>query len=124
MQELASEEPAGRERFARNFTWFKAHTSEIYSRHRGKCICIAGEELFAAKTTQEATTLATQAHPVTTAILFTTSQKKAHAHLMQIQGEWLECEDGILRPVILGSALAADQKRLKNGVLQEPPLDF
>ena len=37
-------------RFARNWAWFEAHAAEIYARHRGKCICIAGEELFVADT--------------------------------------------------------------------------
>ncbi len=51
------------ERFERNWTWFSAHTSELYSEYRGKCICIAGEELFAADTPEEAIALATAAHP-------------------------------------------------------------
>jgi len=42
------------ERFARNWAWFEAHTSEIYATHRGECICVAGEELFAAETSEEA----------------------------------------------------------------------
>jgi hypothetical protein len=52
-----------RERFDRNWAWFQAHVPEIYSQHRGKCICIAGEELFAADTPKEAIALATAAHP-------------------------------------------------------------
>ena len=52
-----------RERFERNWAWFQAHVSEIYSQHRGKCICIAGEELFTADTPKEAIALATAAHP-------------------------------------------------------------
>ena len=50
-------------RFARNWTWFEAHASDIYAAHRGKCICIAGEELFVADTPQEALALAQAAHP-------------------------------------------------------------
>jgi hypothetical protein len=34
------------ERFERNWVRFVAHSTEIYAAHRGKCICIAGEELF------------------------------------------------------------------------------
>ncbi len=34
----------------RNSAWLQAHVPEIYSRHRGKCICVAGEELFVADT--------------------------------------------------------------------------
>ena len=52
-----------RERFDRNWAWFQAHVPEIYSQQRGKCICIAGEELFAADTPKEAIALATAAHP-------------------------------------------------------------
>lgn len=54
---------AQRERFDRNSAWLQAHVSEIYSRQRGKCICIAGEELFVADTPEEALALATTAHP-------------------------------------------------------------
>jgi len=31
------------EQFARNLGWLRCHASEVYSRHRGKCICISGE---------------------------------------------------------------------------------
>jgi hypothetical protein len=51
------------ERFERNWAWFQAHTAEIYTRYRGKCICIAGEELFVADTPEEALALAVAAHP-------------------------------------------------------------
>jgi hypothetical protein len=54
---------AQRKQFDRNAAWLQAHASEIYSRHRGKCICIAGEELFVADTAKEAVRLATAAHP-------------------------------------------------------------
>ena len=51
------------ERFARNWAWFEAHTAEIYAAHRGKCVCIAGEELFVADTPEEVLTVAIAAHP-------------------------------------------------------------
>lgn len=35
----------------------------MYAQHRGKYICIAGEELFVADTVKEAIALATTAHP-------------------------------------------------------------
>lgn len=54
---------AQRERFDRNAAWLQAHATEVYSCHRGKCICIAGEELFVADTPEEALALATAAHP-------------------------------------------------------------
>ena len=50
-------------RYERNMTWFQAHLDEIRARHLGKCLCIAGEELFVADTPQEAIALARAAHP-------------------------------------------------------------
>ena len=54
---------AQRERFDRNAAWLQTHATEVYTRHRGKCICIAGEELFVADTPEAALALATAAHP-------------------------------------------------------------
>jgi hypothetical protein len=51
------------ERFQRNLAWFSAHALEIGDAHRGKCICIAGEELFVADTPEQALALAKAAHP-------------------------------------------------------------
>src|SRR5262245_36050223 len=45
---------AQRKRFDRNSAWLQAHAPEIYARYRGKCICIAGEELFVADTPEGA----------------------------------------------------------------------
>lgn len=52
-----------RAQFDRNSAWLQAHITEVYSTHRGKCICIAGEELFVADTAKEAIAQATAAHP-------------------------------------------------------------
>jgi hypothetical protein len=49
--------------FDRNTAWLQAHAAEVYPRYRGKCICIAGEELFVADTPEEVLTLAKAAHP-------------------------------------------------------------
>jgi hypothetical protein len=49
--------------FDRNWSWFEAHASDIYRQHRGKCPCIAGEELFVMDTPEEAHRLARAAHP-------------------------------------------------------------
>ncbi len=49
-------------RFARNWAWFEAHAAEIYAAHRGKCICVAGGDLFVAETPEEALAMATAAH--------------------------------------------------------------
>jgi hypothetical protein len=54
---------AQRERFDRNSAWLQAHAREVYLRYRGKCICVAGEELFVADTPEQALALATAAHP-------------------------------------------------------------
>ena len=50
------------ERADRNSAWLQAHVPEIYAQHRGKCICVAGEELFVADTVQEVMALARAAH--------------------------------------------------------------
>ena len=47
----------------RNAAWLQAHAAEIYARHRGQYICIAGEELFVADTPEAAWALAIAAHP-------------------------------------------------------------
>jgi len=52
-----------RERFNRNALWLQAHVPAIYSRHRGKCICVAGEELFVADSAKAAIAMAVAAHP-------------------------------------------------------------
>lgn len=54
---------AQREQFDRNSAWLQAHASAVYSAHRGKCICIAGEELFVGDTPEEAVASAKAAHP-------------------------------------------------------------
>ena len=51
------------ERASRNSAWLKVHASEIYSQHRGRCICISGEELFVADTPKDVLALARAAHP-------------------------------------------------------------
>ena len=60
---ILAEAEARRERFDRNFGWFQAHVDAIFSQYRGKCICIAGQELFVANTALEAIALARAAHP-------------------------------------------------------------
>src|SRR5262245_31771053 len=51
------------EQFDRNSAWLQAHIAEVYSKHRGKCICVASEELFVADTVKEVIAQATAAHP-------------------------------------------------------------
>jgi hypothetical protein len=54
---------ARRKRLDRNWAWFEAHAAEIYRQHRGKFLCVAGEELFVADTPEEVLRLAIAAHP-------------------------------------------------------------
>jgi hypothetical protein len=54
---------AQRERYERNLAWLLPRLAEIHAQHKGKCICVAGQELFVADTTQEVIALAHAAHP-------------------------------------------------------------
>src|SRR5215510_15369926 len=54
---------AQRERFDRNWAWFKARATEVYERFRGQCLVIAGEEIFTADEPEAAWALAKAAHP-------------------------------------------------------------
>ena len=54
---------AQHQRADRNSAWLQAHVPEIYSKYRGRCICVAGEELFVANTVAEVMALAKAAHP-------------------------------------------------------------
>jgi hypothetical protein len=50
------------QRYERNWAWLEAHAAEAYS-HRGKMICIAGQELFVGDTTAEVFAWAKGTHP-------------------------------------------------------------
>jgi hypothetical protein len=50
-------------RFRRNSDWLQDHIAEVYSQHRGQCICVAGQQLFVAPTAEAAVKLAREAHP-------------------------------------------------------------
>lgn len=52
-----------RKQFDRNSQWLEAHASEVFSKHRGRHICIAGQELFVANNVREAVQQARAAHP-------------------------------------------------------------
>jgi hypothetical protein len=60
--ELAKAE-ARRERFIRNWEWFRTQIPGIYEKNRGRYFCVAGQELFVADTVEEVLALATEAHP-------------------------------------------------------------
>jgi hypothetical protein len=68
MVEVIGEEECGRahaqfEQFDRNWAWLQEHASEVYSQHRGKHLCVAGQELFVADSMEEVLGLAEAAHP-------------------------------------------------------------
>jgi hypothetical protein len=52
-----------KERADQNAAWMQAHADELFALYRGKCVCIAGQEAFAADTSREAVALAASAHP-------------------------------------------------------------
>ena len=52
-----------RKDFDRNTDYFQAHSQEIYRKYRGKCVLIAGGELFTTDTAEEAWALAKRVHP-------------------------------------------------------------
>jgi len=54
---------AQRKRVRKNSDWLQAHVPQVYAQHRGKCICVAGQELFVADTAPEVVALARKAHP-------------------------------------------------------------
>lgn len=54
---------AWRARADRNAAWLQTHAAEVYPHYRGKFICVAGEELFAADSADEVLSLARSAHP-------------------------------------------------------------
>jgi hypothetical protein len=52
-----------REQFERNWRWFEANCLDIYERYRGRCLCIAGEEVFAGDSASDVLSQAAAAHP-------------------------------------------------------------
>lgn len=52
-----------REQFDRNSAWLQANIAEVYRKHRGQHICIAGQEVFATDNVEDAIARATAAHP-------------------------------------------------------------
>ncbi len=52
-----------RARFKQNWDWFTLRAVNIYRQHRGKYLCVAGQELFVGDTPDEAIYAAKAAHP-------------------------------------------------------------
>ncbi len=61
---------AQRARFRKNSDWLQAHVPEVYAQHRGKCICVAAQELFVADEAPEVVAMARKAHPDDDGLLF------------------------------------------------------
>ena len=111
------------ELFQRNLSWFQVHAPEIYVAHRGKCICISGEELFVADSPNEVLALAKAAIRRMRAVLPTLFRWKGWRVFMLLNGMWLLCDDGVIRPVIYGEALAKDGTRLRTPFLVDTAAD-
>jgi hypothetical protein len=54
---------AERAQYGVNREWYLTHRREIERDHLGRCICVAGQELFVADSPLEADALAQAAHP-------------------------------------------------------------
>jgi hypothetical protein len=54
---------ARQEMFDRNWEWFKTQIPDVYEKHRGKCYCVAGQELFVGDTPEIVMAKAKAAHP-------------------------------------------------------------
>ncbi len=74
-----------REQFERNSAWLQAHIAEVYGSHRGKIICIAGQELFVGDTTREAVAKAMAAHPEDKGLLTRYIYKEKAARIYALQ---------------------------------------
>lgn len=67
---------AQREQFERNARWFDTCAEKYYDENRGKHICIAGQEVFAADSVEEAVRQARTAHPEDKGVFFLFVPKK------------------------------------------------
>ncbi|MGI9303658.1 MAG: hypothetical protein ACR2RB_13300 [Gammaproteobacteria bacterium] len=68
MREITNAEELAKAReqrmqFDRNSEWLQNNISDIYARHRGRVICVAGQEVFVADTAKQAIVKAVAAHP-------------------------------------------------------------
>jgi hypothetical protein len=60
---LVAQARARRRAFDRNWAWFQRQAPQVLAANRGRFLAIAGEELFAGETPEEAIALARAAHP-------------------------------------------------------------
>lgn len=80
---VCAEATRRKELYERNWDWLEAHAKEVYS-HRGKFICVAGQELFVGDTPREVLDAAQAAHPEDdgrfTRYIPVESEPRIHAH--------------------------------------------
>lgn len=76
------------EQFDRNSDWLQAHIPEVYSQHRGKSICVAGQELFVAESAKEAMAKARAVHPEEEGVLtrYIPKEKMSRIYGMSLTG--------------------------------------
>ena len=80
---------AEHERFLRNVAWFNAHSAALYRDHRGKYVCVAGEELFVGEDPGIVFAEAAAKHPADRGAMFrwhvsTYPGPAIHAHLRHV----------------------------------------
>ncbi|MGE0127430.1 MAG: hypothetical protein AB7U82_04910 [Blastocatellales bacterium] len=84
----------------RNSDWLQAHAHEIYTRHRGKFIVVAGEELIVGDTPEEALALARAAHPEDEGriirYIYPKKMARVYGNLRRIRGESRESKECFL----------------------------
>jgi hypothetical protein len=71
---------ARRDKFDRNYAWLEKHADEVFS-HRGKYICIAGQQLFVGEDIKALLALARSAHPEDDGPLFQYVPKEKSARI-------------------------------------------
>jgi hypothetical protein len=72
------------EQYKRNSDWLDEHILEIGQKHRGKVICVAGEELFVGDDVLELIAQAEEAHPDDTGVLTRYIPKERFARIYAV----------------------------------------
>ncbi|MBL8794882.1 MAG: hypothetical protein JNM56_13315 [Planctomycetia bacterium] len=54
---------AQQERSTKNTNYWNAHAATLFDQHRGRYVCVAGEQFFIADSAREADAMAIAAHP-------------------------------------------------------------
>src|SRR5947209_5861489 len=73
------------EQFQRNSAWLQAHIAEVYGEHRGKSICVAGQQLFVGDSAREAVDKAVAAHPEDKGLLLRYIYKEKVARIYDLR---------------------------------------